>query len=111
MAPSDGPNGENSERIATLAAFWPYYLNEHRSARNRQLHFGGTTLALALVIGAIFLRRPQLALAAPLAGYGFAWLGHFIVERNRPATFRYPIWSLLCDLRLWWQMLQGRRWR
>ena len=98
-------------RIATLAEFWPFYMNEHSNARNRQLHFAGTTLAVALLLGAIFLRKPRLLLVAPLAGYGFAWVGHFIVERNRPATFKYPLWSLLCYFRLWLLMLSGKAWR
>ncbi len=110
MSQASGQGGAPEERIATLAEFWPFYMSEHRNARNRQLHFAGTTLAVALLLGAIFLRRPQLALAAPLAGYGFAWFGHFVVERNRPATFQYPLWSLICDFRLWLLMLQGKAW-
>lgn len=120
MSPSDPPQSNpegnavagkpDDARIATLAEFWPFYMREHSNPRNRHLHFAGTTLALSLVIAAIAMRRPMLALGAPLAGYGFAWVGHFIVERNRPATFKYPLWSLICDFRLWLVMLSGKAW-
>jgi hypothetical protein len=110
--PDDPPeNPTEDTRIATLAEFWPFYMREHSNARNRHLHFAGTTLALSLVVAAVILRRPIVALGAPLAGYGFAWYGHFIVERNRPATFKYPLWSLMCDFRLWALMLSGKAWR
>ncbi len=105
-APDDG-----TARIQSLREFWPFYMGEHRNAVNRRLHFVGTTLALLALVAAVGLRRPQLALVAPLLGYGFAWFGHFVVERNRPATFKYPLWSFLCDLRLWGLMLTGRAWR
>jgi len=113
--PKGGPvsstGGDEQARIATLREFWPFYMKEHSNARNRHLHFIGTTLAVLIVASAIALRRPMLLIAAPLAGYGFAWVGHFIVERNRPATFKYPLWSLVCDFRLWLLMLSGKAWR
>lgn len=93
----------------SFAAFWPYYLGEHRNPLNRALHCLGTGLALLLVVAGL-LGDARLLVAAPLVGYGCAWLGHYLVERNRPATFRHPLWSLMADLRLFALVLQGR-WR
>lgn len=85
----------------TLAEFWPYYLSEHRNPTNVRLHVLGSTLALVLFIFA-FVTTYWLMLAALLCGYGFAWVGHFFIEKNRPATFSYPIRSFLSDWKLWW---------
>ena len=95
--------------FANFEEFWPFYLREHSSLLNRRLHFIGTSLALAL-LGAAFATGAWIwAFAAPFAGYGFAWIGHFVVERNRPATFRHPWWSLRGDFRMWWRTVTGRR--
>ena len=77
--------------------FWPYYLQEHARPGTRAMHYAGTSLVVALVASAPLLGGWWLALALPLAGYGFAWAGHGLSERNRPATFRYPLWSLRAD--------------
>lgn len=100
----------SQDRIATYAEFWPFYLHEHTNATNRRLHFAGTTLVIALAMAAVALGRPLYFALMPLAGYGFAWAGHFLVERNRPATFKYPLWSLISDFRMWWRMLMGQGW-
>jgi len=95
------------ERIESYEAFWPYYVSEHRDATCRRLHFVGTTLVYGcLVAGAVV--SPWLWLATPFAGYGFAWLGHFGFEKNRPATFTYPLWSLRADFRMYYYTLLGR---
>ena len=94
----------------TLDAFWPFYLSQHSNGLNRRLHFVGTTLVNVAALGALASGRPLWLLACPLFGYGFAWFGHFIVEKNRPATFTYPLWSLLCDYRMYALMLRGRLW-
>ena len=70
--------------------FWPFYVREHQSETNRTLHFVGTTLAMGSVAAALLTRRPAFLLAAPVLGYGFAWVGHFLVEGNKPATFKHP---------------------
>ena len=88
--------------------FWPFYLREHSKPRTRGLHYAGTTLVVALAIVAIVTGRWGWLLAIPLAGYGFAWLAHFAVEKNRPATFTYPVWSLAADFKMWWLWLTGR---
>jgi hypothetical protein len=97
-----------SERYATFRDFYPYYLSEHRNPTCRKLHFAGSTLVLAIVGVAIATMNPWWLLAVPLAGYGFAWVGHFAFEKNRPATFTYPLWSLMGDWVMYWQLLTGK---
>ena len=97
-----------SNRIASFEEFWPFYVAQHSRVGTRALHFAGTTAGLALAVDAIFGRRPLLLLAALPASYGLAWIGHFFVERNRPATFEYPLWSLLADFRMYGLMWRGR---
>jgi len=97
-----------SERIQSFAEFWPYYLGEHSRPGTRALHLVGTTLALCLALSAVTMGRWGLLLLALVCGYGFAWVGHFFVEHNRPATFRYPLWSFAGDFKMWWSALTGR---
>ncbi|APR81454.1 Hypothetical protein A7982_06803 [Minicystis rosea] len=91
----------------TFEDFWPFYVREHANPTNRKLHFVGTSLAMATVATALLTKRRALLLAAPVFGYGFAWVGHFLVEGNRPATFKHPLWSLRGDFRMWWKMATG----
>ena len=97
-----------AERIQTYEAFWLHYLREHARPGTRALHYAGTTLVVLLALGALLTGNWLLFLAIPLAGYGFAWVAHWRVERNRPATFTYPAWSLRADFRMWWLWLTGR---
>lgn len=97
----------NTEPFETFEDFWPYYVAQHRHPITRALHFAGTTAVLMCVGAAAVAGRAWLAFA-PFAGYGPAWIGHFFVERNRPATFRYPLWSLRADFRMYWYTLIGR---
>ena len=92
----------------TFAAFWPFYLREHSRPQTRALHYAGTSLVVLIALFAVLTGRWWLLLAMPLAGYGFAWVAHFRVERNRPATFTYPLWSLGADFKMWWLWLTGR---
>ena len=97
-----------SNRIASFADFWLYYLREHRRPATRALHYIGTSLVVALAIYALLTGKWLLLLAIPVAGYFFAWVGHFGIEKNRPATFPYPLWSLGADFKMWWMWLTGR---
>jgi hypothetical protein len=97
-----------ADRFATFAAFYPYYLSEHANRTCRRLHFVGTSLVLGCVVAAIVTRNPWWFAAAPIAGYGFAWIGHSFFEHNRPATFTYPIYSLIGDWAMYRDMLIGR---
>jgi len=99
---------DTTERYRTFAAFYPFYLTEHVNRTSRRLHVIGTTLVIAaLVCGALIDWR--FFVAAPLVGYGFAWVGHFVFEKNRPATFKYPLYSLAGDFRLWFEVVTGKR--
>lgn len=94
-------------RLASFAEFWPYYVGEHSDPWTRRLHFVGTTAAGLCLASAIASRRPARILAALVAGYGPAWASHFFVEKNRPATFTYPLWSLLADFKMWSMIARG----
>ena len=94
--------------IGSFADFWPYYLREHSRPATRALHYVGTSLVVALAVYALVTARWLLFLAIPVAGYFFAWVGHFGIEKNRPATFTYPLWSLAADFKMWWLWLTGR---
>ncbi len=88
--------------------FWPYYLREHSKPRTRALHYIGTSLVVAIALGAVLTGSWWLLALMPVAGYGFAWASHAAVEHNRPATFTYPSWSLAADFKMWWLWLTGR---
>jgi len=94
-------------RYQSFEEFFPFYLSEHSHALNRWLHFVGTSLGVCVLAAAAVLSSPWLVLAAPVVGYGFAWFGHFVVERNKPASFAYPWWSFLGDFRMYRLMLTG----
>src|SRR5262245_20494851 len=86
--------------------FWPYYVGEHQNPTNRMLHFVGTSCALGCLATSPLL--PPALLAAPVVGYGCSWIGHFVFEKNQPATFAHPLLSLRGDARMYWLMLTGR---
>jgi len=95
-------------RFGCFAEFYPYYLSEHRDRRCRRLHFIGTSLVILLAAVAALTVNPWWLLALPVAGYGFAWAGHFMFEKNRPATFSHPWYSLAGDFVMFRDMLAGR---
>ena len=89
-------------------SFWPYYLREHAKPATRHWHYVGSTLAVLVLLGAVLTQNWWALLAVPLAGYFFAWVSHAFVERNTPATFTYPLWSLIGDFRMYVLFLTGR---
>ncbi|SEM41744.1 hypothetical protein SAMN05444354_116116 [Stigmatella aurantiaca] len=97
-----------SERIATYAEFWPFYLREHSKPVTRWLHFVGTSLGLGIATVAVRSGRGALIPAALVCAYGLAWVGHFGIEKNRPATFKYPLWSFISDFRMLGLMAVGQ---
>lgn len=97
----------SERKYGSFEEFWPFYVSQHSKKATRTLHFIGSTLALGAVAAAALTRRPALLVGAPLAGYGFAWVSHFFVEQNKPATFTYPLWSLMGDARMWWMTATG----
>ncbi|EKT4481536.1 DUF962 domain-containing protein [Pseudomonas putida] len=92
----------------SFAEFYPYYLGEHSNPTCRRLHFVGTSLVIALLAYTIGSGKWLLLLAVPLLGYGFAWVGHFFFEKNRPATFTYPLYSLAGDFVMFRDILLGK---
>ncbi|WP_113906210.1 DUF962 domain-containing protein [Aliidiomarina celeris] len=84
-------------QFESFAQFYPYYLKEHSDKRCRIMHYVGSTLVLLVLAWALMSSNFWWLLALPLIGYGFAWLGHFVFEHNKPATFKYPAYSLLGD--------------
>lgn len=88
--------------------FYPFYLEQHANSACRRLHFIGTTLVLLLLIVLLFSKNLHLLALLPFAGYSFAWVGHFVFEKNKPATFKYPIYSLMGDFRMYKDMISGK---
>ena len=96
-----------SHDFKSLKEFYPYYLTEHLDSTNRALHFIGTSIVIILGITALITQTWSNFLYVPLAGYGFAWVGHFFFEQNKPATFKYPVWSLMGDFLMYFDTLNG----
>jgi hypothetical protein len=96
------------KRYDTFAEFYPFYLSEHSDRTCRRLHFAGSSLALLCLVALIVTRNPWWLLAGLVCGYGFAWVGHFVFEKNQPASFRQPLYSLMGDWRMFWQILTGK---
>ncbi|MCP3169051.1 DUF962 domain-containing protein [Myxococcus qinghaiensis] len=94
--------------IQTYGEFWPFYLREHSLPVTRRFHFVGTSLGLATGVAAVVTGRGALVPAALVAAYGFAWFSHFFIERNKPASFKYPLWSFISDFRMAGLMAVGQ---
>ncbi|WP_111669534.1 DUF962 domain-containing protein [Algoriphagus litoralis] len=96
------------KKYTTLKEFYPYYLEEHQNTTCRILHFIGTGL-LFVILGVGFTTGNYLLfLCIPIVGYGFAWVGHFFFEKNKPATFQYPLFSLASDFIMFFDLLKGK---
>lgn len=94
--------------IKTYAEFWEFYLSEHSKPLTRLLHSAGTMLGIALLVYFVATGRWYYFPLFFVVGYAFAWSAHFFVEKNRPATFKYPLWSFISDFKMIWLMLTGR---
>ncbi len=95
-------------RIKAYNEFYQYYLTEHQNKTCRVLHFTGTFLVFVLAFLAVYLGNTFLWFFVPVLGYGFAWVGHFFFEKNKPATFSYPLWSLFSDFKMFFDILFGK---
>ncbi len=92
----------------TFSDFFPYYLREHAKPQTRRFHYVGTALVIVVFLWALLTLSPLWLLAMPVAGYFFAWMSHAFVERNKPATFTYPLWSLMGDFKMFFLALTGK---
>lgn len=96
------------QEFKSFKEFYPFYLSEHQNRTCRRLHFIGSTLVLLVILVAIITTNYWLFLMLPVVGYGFAWVGHFVYEKNRPATFKYPLYSLAADWVMYKDIIIGR---
>eukprot|EP01027_Heterolobosea_sp_BB2_P020072 GEZU01028297.1.p2 GENE.GEZU01028297.1~~GEZU01028297.1.p2 ORF type:complete len:131 (+),score=37.05 GEZU01028297.1:51-443(+) len=99
----------NENGYASFKEFYPFYLGEHSDVVCRRLHFIGTSLVILLFTVALLFGNSSLLYALPVVGYGFAWIGHFFFEKNKPATFKHPIYSLMGDFVLWYEIATKQR--
>lgn len=102
MAQTDSANPATEKEFKSFAEFYPFYLSEHANDTSRRLHYIGSLLVLAILLWAVLTQNWLMLFVLPIAGYGFAWVGHFFFEKNRPATFKYPFYSFMGD----WVMLR-----
>ncbi len=93
---------------SSFSEFYPFYLSEHSNRTCRRLHFVGSSLVIGCVVAAVTMGNAWWLVGVPLCGYGFAWVGHFGFEHNRPATFKHPLYSLIGDWVMYRDMLTGR---
>ena len=108
MTPAAHDRGMATRRFTGFREFYPFYLAEHSNRVSRRLHVVGSLGVLGFVAAAVVMREARWLLGAPLCGYGFAWVGHFLFEKNRPATFRHPVYSLMGDWVMLFDVLRGR---
>ena len=115
MSPASSPPSPPGDKYTpdprsfrSFAEFFPFYLREHSNRICRRLHFIGTTLSLFCLIALFLTGHVVFLIAALLCGYGFAWIGHFVFEKNRPASFKRPLYSLRGDWVMWRDMLIGK---
>jgi hypothetical protein len=96
-------------KFKSLKEFYPFYLSEHRNCTNRVFHFIGTALVLLCLLAALLFHQFSFFIAIPFVGYGFAWIGHLFFEKNKPATFKYPMYSVASDFLLFYDLLFGKQ--
>lgn len=96
------------KKFNSIREFYPYYLSEHQHPTSRILHFIGTGLVILILVFSIFVEKYFWLFCIPPVGYGFAWIGHFFFEKNKPATFKYPFYSLGSDFILFFDLITGK---
>ena len=96
------------KKFHTFKEFYPYYLEEHKDKKTKLVHFIGTCFSIFFLFRLVFTLNPINLLFALLAGYSFAWFGHFFIEKNKPATFKYPFYSFIGDHKMYFEILQGK---
>ena len=101
-------NSHVERKYKDFKSFYPYYLTEHGNATNRVLHFCGVLLLIVSLVAGILTGKTWLFILIPVFGYGFAWVGHYFIEKNRPATFTYPLYSLASDFVMFWHIITGQ---
>ena len=106
--PGNQPDASEKSRLQSFKDFWPYYVREHSLFANRVLHFIGSSAGLICLAETFVTGNLWLIPLGLVIGYGFAWVGHFFIERNKPASFKYPLWSFRADWKMWSLMLIGR---
>lgn len=98
----------HNRKIDNYEDFWPFYLQEHAKPKTRLMHYIGSSLALVCLFKFLTTFSPLWLLLGLLSGYGFAWVSHFFIEHNKPATFTYPKWSFISDWRMFYCFLTGK---
>ena len=99
----------NTEKeFSSFSEFYPYYLSEHGDKLNRRLHFTGLLTALLILVVSIITKKWLLLLLVPVFGYGFSWIGHYFFEKNKPATFKYPLYSIMGDIVMFKDIMIGK---
>ena len=99
---------EEVTKFTSFNDFYPFYINEHNNKISRRLHFVGTMSVVLIFLSSVISGKYLLLLLMPVAGYGFAWIGHFFFEKNKPATFKYPFYSLMGDFVMFRDILVGK---
>lgn len=102
------PKIEMEKKYKSLNEFYPYYLTEHKDPTCRILHFIGTGLLFFILAFSIISGNYSMLFLIPIVGYGFAWVGHFFFEKNKPATFQYPMFSLISDFKMFFDLIKGK---
>lgn len=96
------------EKYKTFKDFYPYYIEEHSMPKTKLLHFIGTSISLFFLVQLVITFDPIYLIYALLSGYGFAWVAHFFIEKNKPATFTYPFYSFIGDHKMFVEILMGK---
>jgi hypothetical protein len=99
---------DQKDRITNYTDFWDFYVQEHSQPLTRVLHFIGTSLGIILLVWFIARGTWYYFPLCFISGYAFAWVSHFFVERNKPASWKYPGWSFISDYKMMWYMMTGR---